>query len=115
MDKSTASVAALATTFAEDRKSYQGVRRASSGACGRSTVAYKTQTTRKRLPTILVSCRRNATRGLTATGLGNASGLSPLGAELTTAVIALDAAGVCSIGAAVLVVAVFWIEAFWKS
>jgi hypothetical protein len=37
------------------------------------------------------------------------------GCVVTTAVIALDAAGVCLIGAAVLVVAVFWIEAVWKS
>jgi hypothetical protein len=33
---------------------------------------------------------------------------------VTTAVIALDAAGVRLIGTAVLVVAVFWIDAVWK-
>jgi hypothetical protein len=34
---------------------------------------------------------------------------------VTTAVIALNVAGVCLIGAGVLAVGFFWIEALWKS
>jgi hypothetical protein len=63
---------------------------------------------------ILVSCRRNATHGLTTAGLGNASSLSG-GCVVTTAVIALDVAAVCLIGAGVLAVGFFWVEALWKS